>query len=105
MTLPEATRKPCNECPWRRESWNGHLGPYAAPLWVALVLSDEPIACHKTVVEDDDWEEGDVRQCMGAAIFRANIFKRPRNREVVVGEADRELVFASPAEFEEHHSG
>lgn len=99
--LPESTPRPCNDCPWRRVSAPGWLGPYDADEWVALVHSDEPIACHETIVEDEEW--GGAKQCRGAATYRANVCKSPRDPSVAVGPVDREHVFASPVEFKAHH--
>lgn len=64
--------------------------------------SEEPIACHKTIQVNDEWEG--ARQCRGAAIYRANVCKLPRSDEVVVGPVDRESVFATPSQFIEHHA-
>ena len=72
--------------------------------WVACAHSDEPIACHMTFTEDDDWDQEGIKQCRGAAIYRANVCKSPRDREVVVGPADRETIFANPMEFKAHHA-
>lgn len=101
--LPESTARPCNECPWRRESWAGHLGPFTAEQWVDLAHSDTAIACHKTIKEEGEWDG--AMQCAGAAIYRANVVKRPRDPAVAVGEQDKEAVFARPYEFVEHHEG
>lgn len=101
--LPESTKTPCNECPWWRESWAGHLGPYNAMQWTQLAHSDQPIACHLTITQEYSWEQEGLRQCAGAAIYRANVCKSPRNPEVVVLPADREAVFASSTEFVDHH--
>lgn len=103
-TLPEATKVPCNECPWRRNSWAGHLGPFAPAVWLALVHGEDAIACHKTIEEEDDWTTPGIRQCAGAARYRANVFKSPRDPAVAVGPRDPE-VFARPAEFTAHHTG
>lgn len=103
--LPRACARPCNDCPWRRVATPGWLGPHTADQWVQLAHTDEPIACHETIVEDDDWTTPGLRQCKGAAIYRKNIAKLPRNPEVAVAdEADRDNVFASPAEFTTHHA-
>lgn len=99
--LPPAIKSPCSECPWRRESWAGYLGPLTAEQWIALAQSDFPIMCHKTIEESDNYEG--TFQCAGAATFRANIAKSPRRPDVVTGPVDRENVFASPQEFIEHH--
>jgi len=42
-------------------------------------------------------------QCAGAAIYRANVAKRPRDKGVLLLERDRRTVFATPTEFMEHH--
>jgi len=49
MTLPQATPRPCNDCPWRRKSCAGWLGPFG------------------------------IKQCAGAAVYRANVCKSPRD--------------------------
>lgn len=108
MSLPEAKHEPCRECPFRRASAAGWLGPYDADEWVQLVHSDEPIACHLTLgvssPEDDDaWDRDGVKQCAGAASYRANVCKSPRDPSVAIGPADRENVFANPMEFKAHH--
>ena len=103
MTLPEATVTICNDCPWRRESLNGWLGPFTAEQWIALAHSDEPIACHQTIEEEDSWEG--AFQCAGAAQYRKNIAKLPKNPEVAIAaNVDRETVFSRPAEFTAHHT-
>lgn len=100
--LPPAVNKPCNECPWRRESWAGYLGPMSAENWTKLAMGDFPIMCHKTIEESDNYEG--TFQCRGAATFRANTFKEPRRPDVVTGPVDKENVFASTQEFINHHT-
>lgn len=100
--LPPATARPCDECPWRVNSWSGWLGPLTSEEWIMAAMSDEPIACHKTIQVNDEWEG--AKQCRGAAIFRANVCKRPRDPEVIVGPVDRETVFAVSVQFIEHHA-
>ena len=107
--LPEATPSPCNECPWRREAEGGHLGPYSPLDWIKIAHSDSPIACHKTVVVTNplegigDWDHPKIRQCRGAAIFRANVAKTPRNLDVITGPVDKESCFGTNEEFAAHH--
>lgn len=110
-SLPSGRRKPCGECPWRRRSLPGLLGPNTAEEWVALAHSEEPIACHTTIDPDAcdsdgeaRWTHPGIRQCAGAAIYRSNVFKSPRNPEVHRLPADPELVFVR-GEFEAHHGG
>lgn len=101
--LPEAVAKPCVECPWRRDSVPGYLGPYSAEIWTRMAHSELPIACHMTI-RKESWESPGVRQCAGAAIFRANVCKSPRNPEVAVMPSDTDTVFAWNDEFVEHHT-
>jgi hypothetical protein len=101
MALPPATAKPCVECPWRRIAAAGWLGPFSAERWIEIAHSDEAIACHRTIKKSGTWDG--ASQCRGAAIFRANMFKLPRDPEVVTGPTDTETVFRDPAEFLAHH--
>lgn len=101
MKLPPPTSSPCNACPWRREAAPGWLGPYDAQQWVSLAGSDQPIACHKTILRDGDWDG--AKQCAGAAAYRANSFKSPRDPEVACG-PKRDDVFKTSTEFMEHHT-
>jgi hypothetical protein len=104
------TGTPCSECPWRRASLPGWLGPHTAEEWQLGAHGDHEIACHLTIPAgfDDDDEAGDdtsmMTTCSGAAIFRANVCKSPR---YVPAEnrlpADRETVFGH-GEFLAHHT-
>lgn len=94
-------KTPCNECPWRRISARGWLGPLKAEEWIELVQSDFYVACHKTIKVNGEVEG--TKQCAGAATFRGNVCKSPRDPEIVALPADREKVFASTREFLEHH--
>lgn len=100
--LPPAVPRACKECPWRRDSEPGWLGPYDAKTWILAVHSDQPIACHETIKSSDQpWSE--VKQCRGSAIYRANVYKSPRNPQVVVGPQDTKTVFDSDGDFIAHH--
>lgn len=95
-----ATPSPCDECPWRKDSIPGYLGPHTAEEWLNMAHGEGPIACHKTIKVNDSWEG--ARQCRGAASYRANSLKIPRNPEIVVGPTD-DRVFKF-WEFIEHHT-
>jgi len=95
--------KPCDDCPWRRNATPGWLGPYDADDWVLLAHSDEPIACHLTIVEDESFDG--TRACAGAQIYRANVAKLARGAPLShVLPADRDAVFGLPSQFIEHHA-
>lgn len=101
--LPPVTASPCSDCPWRINSLPGWLGPLDATEWIGLVLSDAPIACHQTIVKSGEWTPG-VRQCAGAADFRANICKVPRDHNVAGG-SPNDAVLMDVQAFLEHHTG
>jgi hypothetical protein len=108
VNLPPVAANICAECPWVRDSEPGHLGPYTAERWLEIAHSDTAIACHKTIIEIDseglgDWEDPHMRQCAGAATFRSNVAKKPRDPQVVTLPRDYVDVFANNAEFIEHH--
>lgn len=108
--LPEVTKTPCNECPWRRDATPGHLGPHDAQTWALGAHGESAIACHSSIKDghgrgEAEWDDPGLRQCKGAAIFRANIHKLPRDPAIAVGPKDTTTVFANNAEFITHHKG
>jgi hypothetical protein len=64
-----------------------------AEVYVATAHGEGQIDCHMR----------NKLQCAGAAIFRDNVFKDPRNKKLLVLPRDHELVFSSSEEFLEHH--
>lgn len=84
---------PCTDCPWARESVQGWLGSNTVDEWLAAAHGEEVIPCHVH----------DGAQCAGAAIYRANVCKLPRDAEQLRLARDRERVFATPREFKTHH--
>lgn len=102
-SLPSAVPQPCVECPFLRSAVPGHIGPYMAHEWPEMCHAEGPIACHMTIErEGQPWPE--LKQCAGAAIFRANIFKSPRHPNIAKGERDTVRVFAWDDEFIAHHA-
>jgi hypothetical protein len=83
---------PCGDCPWRRNALSGWLGALAPDEWVRVAHSDCHVDCHSIT----------NMQCAGIAIYRRNVVKRcdPPNMTLP---ADREKVFATPAEFLQYH--
>lgn len=86
-------KKPCSDCPWARASLPGWLGGPTADDWLKEAHGDHPVPCHVFT----------GAQCAGAAIYRRNVCKTPRDGECLRLEADRSLVFATPTEFKRHH--
>ena len=87
--------KPCSDCPWARAALAGWLGEMTPEEWLQVAHSDAKIDCHTLVGP----------QCAGAAIYRANVSKHPRDPEVLRLPSDRARVFSSPVEFLKHHKG
>jgi hypothetical protein len=87
-------KQPCSDCPFSRKSLPGWLGSMNADEWVQAVHGEALIDCHTT-----------DKQCAGAAIYRANNCKVPRDRTILQLPANRQKVFASPVEFIKHHNG
>ncbi len=99
ITIDEAVpttkqhKAPCQDCPFSRESLPGWLGGISIPNWLSATAGEIKLDCHTL--------KGP--QCAGAAIYRANCGKLPRDRELLRLPADRVTVFANPMEFVAHH--
>lgn len=91
---PVQHTRPCTDCPFRRDSLKGWLGGSTPMAFVAAAQGDGRMDCHVIV----------NRECAGAAIFRSNICKRPRDPYVLRLPANRDDVFSSPVEFQAHHT-
>ncbi len=84
---------PCADCPFARTAMPGWLGDMGIAEWIMAVHGESLIDCHVTTNQ----------QCAGAAIFRANVFKSPRDNKLLVLEPNHKLVFSNDAEFGKHH--
>lgn len=105
LPAPDVTKKPCNECPWRRDAEPGFFGDQIPEDFAAPALSGDMIICHKTVkIEGRDYSQPGLRQCAGAAAFRANVGRPPRDPRVTMGELDPDGIFATTGEFLDHHA-
>lgn len=94
LPAPGQHDRPCSDCPWSRDALPGWLGHLSAEQWLAEASSDRQIDCHV-------W---DGAQCAGAAIYRANMAKLPRDPDVLRLPRDPEAVFNHPDEFTQHHA-
>lgn len=84
---------PCSDCPWRRDSLNGWLGGASPQEWIQVAHADVVVPCHTL----------NGAQCAGIAVYRANVCKMAYEPNLKLP-ANRELVFALPVQFLEHHS-
>lgn len=88
---------PCSDCPWSRKCVRGWTGPNDVATWIAAVHADERITCHTRKQPN-----GEHWQCAGAAIYRSNVSKNPRDKSLLLLPANTKLVFTW-GEFERHH--
>lgn len=86
-------KKPCIDCPWRRDAIPGWLGSNTAEEWVAVAHGEDRIECHTLI----------PAECAGAAIYRANVVKLTRDPTLLRLPADKVAVFASHLEFKKYH--
>lgn len=83
----------CSDCPWARTALPGWLGALSADEWLQEAHGEADIECHVLTGV----------QCAGAAIYRANMGKLPRDPSLLRLSPDRQKVFACPSEFKAHH--
>ena len=88
-------KNPCADCPWSRQSLPGWLGGLSAQEWLQAAHGETLIDCHTLA----------GAQCAGSAIYRANVAKLCRSQNILRLPADRDIVFATPAQFIQHHTG
>ena len=86
--------KACSDCPWSRTALNGWLGSNSKEEWIEMAHGEANIECHVLTGV----------QCAGAAIYRANVYKCPRDRTLLRLPRDTEAVFETAKEFLDHHS-
>lgn len=87
-------KKPCSDCSWARASLKGWTGDVPPEGWIEDVHGEARIECHTKL----------GAQCAGAAIYRSNVLKSPRDKSLLILPANKLLVFARPQEFLDHHN-
>jgi len=107
-------RKPCKQCPFRRTSARGWLGPWS-PTDLLLSLKSTPFPCHLTIKEDNQSvDDPSLQGCAGAAIFLNQKIERSRCQETAqhqdlckddpVSKEAAPGVFNWSQEFIDHHT-
>jgi hypothetical protein len=107
--------RPCGECPFRRVSARGWLGPWE-PGELLFHLGRGEFACHRTIPRNEEIEADDPRlqACAGAAIFLNNKCEESRHPSVAAHQAKMRgivspelasTVFQWSHEFLAHHEG
>lgn len=87
-------KQPCSDCPFARTALAGWLGSDTPASWMKMAHGETRMECHTLI----------GAQCAGAAIYRANVCKKPRDPALLTLPADRVKVFAGPPEFLRHHT-
>lgn len=96
-------KRPCHECPFRRDVKPGTLGGSPVTTFVGQSIGPFVLNCHLADGYTAKPEDAlSTPQCAGAAIYRANLgVELPRQIHTLP--ADDQVVFASHAEFVAHH--
>ena len=105
--------RPCPACPFRRVSAPGWLGPWN-PADVVPHIRHAPFPCHRTIPSDNcPLDHPKLQSCAGAAIMLSNMLTLSRDPDAArhqqtlrnLPSTDSSAVFASEAEFLQHHTG
>lgn len=106
-------KKPCRECPFRRDSASGWIGSHEhVQEIIDTVRADQRFPCHMQVNElMEDGEDFNAATmiasvCVGSAQFLSNQLKMSRHPDVVA--VQRQVgknpdVFTMPTEMVAHH--
>lgn len=98
-------KKPCHECPWRKDAPAGWLGGHSAETYADAVDNNEVPACH---LNDYGPKAPRTAMCAGALGTMSNQCKSAYNTDG--GDAARQVVGQNPecfshvAEFYTHHT-
>lgn len=102
-------KEPCPECAFRRDIKPGALGGSAPEVYVGQAEGHFMVPCHMHCdFSDPHWRDKafETPQCAGLAVYRANQGLDRGLPDVIQRRAEnRDLVFASHAEFYAHHKG
>lgn len=102
--------KPCKECPFRKASVPGWLGPWEPDELMSNIPYVE-FPCHKTIKPSDKGVAPHHQVCAGAAMFLNNKVQRSRapimdaHQSYLRDQAvDHSGVFSNAQEFMAHHT-
>jgi len=105
--MTQKRKKPCKECPFRKDNTlkGEHPGGAHPFVYVGQSLGPFWLPCHMDKNYNDKKSDPKVvDQCAGAAIYRANTGLAERMPEQILAlPEDKELVFATHEEFLGHY--
>jgi hypothetical protein len=88
--------KPCSDCPWRKNSIRGWLGPLGVIGWLRVARGDSNVTCHTLKKPTKGhW------QCAGIATYRANTCKIPKDPLALRLPSSKDVF--TFGEFEKYH--
>lgn len=107
----EACKKPCSDCPFRKNSLAGWLSDYTPQELHSIVVNEMPFPCHLTHKENLSWEEAGKKEtplCAGALMYMRKAGKSPRKTELAkfvkkIKLSDCDNILSVP-EFFAHHT-
>jgi hypothetical protein len=67
-------KKPCKECPFRKDSFKGYLGGFTVEETLAVANSDQSFICH---LEREN--KNDKSECAGRLLYATKTCKQFRN--------------------------
>lgn len=97
-------KKPCNECPFRKNSIKGWLGGETAQSTFDMVSHEVDFACHKTRHKEVE----EMSRCRGFLLFTKKACKLPKYNEELkaiienLKKPDTSNILSIP-EFFQHH--
>lgn len=103
--------KPCNQCPYRKESLPGFLGDanYQPELFLQQLDMKEMHPCHLAIKDWENYTKEELlaaNKCTGALQFMNNSLRIHRNPKIAALQktaGKNEKVFQWKSEFIEHH--
>lgn len=101
------TKKPCAECPFRKEAPAGWLGPWEGPEEIIQqAFSEAGLMCHSTVVNTGVIAPG-TQVCTGSLQCANASAKSYRNDELreLADDAGKNEDVMNAFDFRKHHGG
>ena len=100
--MEDTQKKPCKQCPFRKESHPGWLGGFTVEETMAAAVSEGDFHCHMTRSGNDDGHVGKPLQCAGRMLYATKIAKNFRMEHL--DEIRRKVTLANPG-FRDHILG
>jgi hypothetical protein len=96
-------KKPCANCPFRKDSLKGWIGEDR----MTDILESDSFVCHKTVNHDLDKDmDNDRKQCAGFMLLKdeeSTFVRLAKVLQIGTGLTGRELVFDNKQDCINHH--